>query len=123
MSKAGRHWIISKTAICVFDQADAPYTTLIENKNEGGKIFEKKEEANGCYSKLPSINLIMKPLLMQFKKKKKKGWAEPEGLKAGRRARTCRLFPSLFWLSIINLFQKCRPEGMSSTCLFDDNMP
>ena len=55
--------------------------------------------------------------------KKKKGWAEPEGLKAGRRARTCRLFPSLFWLSIINLFQKCRPEGMSSTCLFDDNMP
>lgn len=58
-----------------------------------------------------------------IQKKKKKGWAEPEGLKAGRRARTCRLFPSLFWLSIINLFQKCRPEGMSSTCLFDDNMP
>ena len=74
MSKAGHHWIISKTAICVFDQADAPYTTLIENENEGGeKIEKKKEEANGCYSKLPSVNLIMKPLLMQFKKKKKGG--------------------------------------------------
>lgn len=84
MSKAGRHWIISKTAICVFDQADAPYTTLIENENEGGKKNEKKrrKQTDATRNYHPSI-WSWNPSWCNSKKKKKKGGRNLRDLKQG----------------------------------------